>query len=452
MEKITPCISSELALFDEQQYQNIIRDSDYGYYGANLTVANTPIIEIAKSDKYCDLSKSFLAGVVKIYKIENDVEKIPIISDQISITNNFIGTAFKQIQIKLDDKDLENSNSTYAIEDYIRTTLNEPRDTKETFLQNQVYYADSPGQFDNFGITLTEEVPVDSNKPNETKKIIPKIVNNGFMARRQLILDGSGEFEMRGRVGSGFFNCGKLLLKQTKLTLILTKNDDSFAILGNKDFRFKFVKLGLWVKHVIPNDEIQNSINMRITTSPIFYNTINTKVTMVTFDGKTNEFSTRVNTENIVPNKLIVCFADSDGIQTGNFLKNPFNFQSYSITQIDLREGTSSFPYTTALSFDFENNKYLDGYYTLFNGIEKPSQDSHIDRNAYKNGYFFVVFDLRHSEDCPEYKEYPRSEALNLRVSFKSPPNKPISVICYQEYNQTIKIQVQEDGSKIITK
>ena len=64
----------------------------------------------------------------------------------------------------------------------------------------------------------------------------------------------------------------------------------------------------------------------------------------------------------------------------------------------------------------------------------------------------FVVFDLRHSEDCPEYKEYPRSEALNLRVSFKSPPNKPISVICYQEYNQTIKIQVQEDGSKIITK
>ena len=134
---------------------------------------------------------------------------------------------------------------------------------------------------------------------------------------------------------------------------------------------------------------------MIITSSPIFYNTINTKVTMVTFDGKTNEFSTRVNTENIVPNKLIVCFSDSDGIQTGNFTKNPFNFQTYSITQIDLREGTSSFPYTTALSFDFENNKYLDGYYTLFNGIEKPSQDSHIDRYAYKSGYFFVVFDLR---------------------------------------------------------
>jgi hypothetical protein len=54
-------------------------------------------------------------------------------------------------------------------------------------------------------------------------------------------LDGAGEFEMRGRVESGFFNCGKLLLKQTKLTLILTKNEDSFSILGNKDFRFKFV-------------------------------------------------------------------------------------------------------------------------------------------------------------------------------------------------------------------
>jgi hypothetical protein len=70
---------------------------------------------------------------------------------------------------------------------------------------------------------------------------------------------------------------------------------------------------------------------MRITTSPIFCNTINTKVTKFSFDGKTTEFSTRVNTENLVPNKLIVCFADSDGIQTGNFVKNPFNFKTYSI-------------------------------------------------------------------------------------------------------------------------
>jgi hypothetical protein len=357
MEKITSCISSELALFDEQQYQNIIRSSDYGYYGANLNISNTPIIEIAKSDKFCDLSKSFLAGVVKIFKIENEIEKIPISSDNISIANNFIGTAFKQIQVKLDDTDLENSNSTYAIEEYIRTTLNEPRDTKETFLQSQCYYADTPGQFDNVEIKTTEEVQADSSKA-ESKKTVEKVVNKGFLERRQRILDGSGEFEIRGKVGSGLFNNGRLLLKQTKLTLILTKNDDSFALIGNKDFRFKFVKLGLWVKHVIPNDEIQNSINMRITSSPIYYHTIQTKVSIYSFEGKTNEFSTKVNSENIIPNRLIVCFADSDAVSTGNFSKNPFNFQTYQINEIDLREGTSSFPYTTALSFDFEKTNF----------------------------------------------------------------------------------------------
>ena len=229
----------------------------------------------------------------------------------------------------------------------------------------------------------------------------------------------------------------KAFEKQTKLSLVLTKNEDAFAIIGDTSFKFKFVKCGLWVKHVIPNDEIINSIYMRLPSSPIFYNTIRTKVSLISFEGKTDYFSAQINQDNIIPNRLIISFADTDAITTGNFAKNPFNFQNYKISEIDLREGTSQYPYSSALSFDFSKNKVLDGYYTLFNGIQKPSYDSHIDLNAYKNGYFFVVYDLRNSEDCPEYKELTRSGALNLFVKFQEPPNKPISIVCYQEFNQT---------------
>ena len=87
-----------------------------------------------------------------------------------------------------------------------------------------------------------------------------------------------------------------------------------------------------------------------------------------------------------------------------------------------------------------------------FQNFENKYKFENIDLNAYKNGYFFVVYDLRNSEDCPEYKELTRSGALNLFVKFQEPPNKPISIVCYQEFNQTIKIQVKEDGSKIISK
>ena len=451
MEKISSCTSSELDLFAEQQYQNMIREGDWGYYAADLKINNQPRIDVPKSAKFFDLSNSFIAFVVKIYKLNGSNEITPTNSEKISLTNNFVGTAFKQIQIKLDDQEIENSNSTYAIEDYIKRTLNEPRDTKDTFLQNHCYYADSPSLFDLTEVSKTKTSTSSSSSSSSETKTESVVVNEGFYQRNKRILDGKGEVEVRGPISSALFNCGKFLLKQTKLTIVLTKNDDSFALIGDNNFKFKFVNCGLWVKQVVPNDDIVNMINERLVSSAIHYNTIKTKVSIYTFDGKTDNLSQIINPDNLIPNKLVVCFADNDAIATGNYAKNPFNFQNYNIKEIDLREGTSQFPYTTALTFDFENNKFLDGYWTLFNGIQKPSFDSHIDMNAYKNGYFFIAYDLRRSEDCPEYKEISRSGCLTLNVKFKEAINKPISIICYQEFNHTIKIQVKQDGSKIFS-
>ena len=60
-----------------------------------------------------------------------------------------------------------------------------------------------------------------------------KTYNKGFLTRRQVLLSNNGIIEMRGNIGSGFFNCGKYLIKQTKLSLV-SKNGICIA-------RFRFV-------------------------------------------------------------------------------------------------------------------------------------------------------------------------------------------------------------------
>ena len=45
MEKISSCTSSELDLFAEQQYQNMIREGDWGYYAADLKINNQLLIK-----------------------------------------------------------------------------------------------------------------------------------------------------------------------------------------------------------------------------------------------------------------------------------------------------------------------------------------------------------------------------------------------------------------------
>ena len=75
MDKITSCITSELDLFNDQNFQNVFRDASYNYYAANSP--DICLIEVDKSDRFLDLSKSFLAFTVRVYKIVNEIEVVP---------------------------------------------------------------------------------------------------------------------------------------------------------------------------------------------------------------------------------------------------------------------------------------------------------------------------------------------------------------------------------------
>ena len=159
-EKMKSCINSEMDLFQEQNYQNMIRDSLYTYHAADVK-SNDKVcyIDIDKTDKYLDLSKSFLKLKIKVFKKADGTS--PSSTDKISVTNNLFSYLFSQVQVKLDNYEIENTNNTYAVQEYIKKTLNEG-DTHGKYLQNFCYYCDTPGEFDNFDIDIKPNKSDDS--------------------------------------------------------------------------------------------------------------------------------------------------------------------------------------------------------------------------------------------------------------------------------------------------
>jgi hypothetical protein len=86
--------------------------------------------------------------------------------------------------------------------------------------------------------------------------------NRGLVQRRNLL--NTGEVEFMGLPHLDLFNNGKLLLNQTKMSLVLTQNSDNFVLMGTGDYRIKVIKAGLWVNKLTTNDSIQNAVNMQL--------------------------------------------------------------------------------------------------------------------------------------------------------------------------------------------
>ena len=100
---------------------------------------------VGESPSYFDLSKSFVSLKIKIFKNENtDLTA----NDNVGLVNNFFHSLFKQAIVKINDVEAENSNSLYAYRSYITDTLNHGSETKNTFLQNALYYSDTAGAMD----------------------------------------------------------------------------------------------------------------------------------------------------------------------------------------------------------------------------------------------------------------------------------------------------------------
>ena len=95
-----------------------------------------------------------------------------------------------------------------------------------------------------------------------------------------------------------------------------------------------------------------------------------------------------------LPSRLVIGCVDNAAFN-GKYVKNPFNFKHYALSEISLHLDGNTQPVKT-LKQNFSNRQYIQAYMSLISGKGKENRDegNDIAREYYPNGYALYAFDI----------------------------------------------------------
>ena len=122
-----------------------------------------------------------------------------------------------------------------------------------------------------------------------------------------------------------------------------------------------------------------------------------------------------------------------------NYKKNPFNFQHYKLTQIEILVNGEEIPFKP-LKLNFDHKLFVTAYNTLFSGTGKlhGNSGSIIKRENYSERYTIIVADLTPFEIGDNF-DLKAERTLRIDLVFKSPLTATINVLVYAEYDNIIE-------------
>lgn len=106
--------------------------------------------------------------------------------------------------------------------------LNYNNDAKNTNLLATLFTHDTASEMENINTSTIKQ----ETQANSASTSVSQPVNQGFIKRRSILLDGKGRIEMVGSLMSDLFNSERLLLDKMNIRIKLFKNDEAFCLMG----------------------------------------------------------------------------------------------------------------------------------------------------------------------------------------------------------------------------
>ena len=293
---------------------------------------------------------------------------------------------FSQIEVKLNNKSIENSNTTYAYKSYISDLLNYNVDAKESILQSALFVKDRAGYMNNIDNPIKTE-----NIGTNTKTSLVE-TNNGFWQRKQML--NGGTVQMSGRLNCDIFNSQRYLLNMIDLNLTLTKSSPSFCLMynGSNTYNIEITNISLIMRKVSISPSVMNAHNLALRKSFTCYPIKKTIVSPHTISTTALTWSQSIHS-GILPSRVVLGMVTNKAF-VGDNRENPFNFQHFNIKTVHLKCNGGLSPYKEPIKINISNNEYISGFKTLQEGIDKSELGNNISRFDYTNGYTLFAFDF----------------------------------------------------------
>ena len=403
------CFTSEYDLFTKLPTQVNIESTNLVEYKSKTSLQDGGPLEfsIPGSVDNIDFSKSYLDMVVKVTKVDgtNIIPNPPAPRagqdaanpEFAGPVNLFMHSLFKNVVLEIGGQIISDTSNNYPYRSYLETLLHYGRDAKASHLQEALYYKDT----------------------------IPELINDdneGLKKRRNLIKEGK-KLQLKGRLHLDMFQQSKVLMDHTEVKLRLVRHDPEFALVTqNIACKIKIEEASFFVCKHRPTPTAWSAILKENQKTNARYPI--KRVVVKNYQISQGDY--QINRDDIflgtVPAVMVFGIVDS-AAYSGSYGKNPFNFEHCYMTSATV--SISGQPATVqSYNFDFENNRFLDGYHSLFEGSAIGYTNSGIDieRDNYPSGYALIQCDLTKSmSNYAMMKDSSNKGDVRLEIKFGRP-------------------------------
>ena len=469
------CDKSEVDLFRVPPTQQSLERGRWIDYAPLSSVENPNsaiTFLIAGTDEYIDLSKTILTVTGKITKKDGTSKLDSNDQSNVAPVNNFLHSLFRQVDVYLNGKQVTPAMGTYAYRSYIETLLNYDVSAKQSQFSSALYYKDTSGQMDKVGAlpatkTLNYKLPgsTDAGVGNNasTKYYVTGTGNQGFAKRHQFIKNGN-RFVLSGPIFSDIFMTDRLLLNMMDLKVVLNRSSDAFSLMDLNDLliepKVQLTDVVLKERKVKVDQSVSDGVERMLKQTPALYPIRRVECKILTIPA--NQPNTRQDNifSGIIPNSFVVGLVHVDAT-TGEYDKNPYNFQHFGVTSVSLTANgqeipfkllTLKYPKDPAGKIDPANDAELDfdeAYNTLFSGTGKIYSNAGLDitREDYPGGYALYAFDLT-PDMCKsaDYFNTVQRGSLTLALTFETSHKHAIGMVCYGDFENIIRIDSERNA------
>ena len=467
------CDKSEVDLFRVPPTQQSLERGRWIDYAPLSSVenANSAItFLIAGTDEYIDLSKTILTVTGKITKKDGMSKLNGNDQSNVAPVNNFLHSLFRQVDVYLNGKQVTPAMGTYAYRSYIETLLNYDVSAKQSQFSSALYYKDTPGQMEKVGalassITLNYKNTTGATGGNSSEKIYkPESGNVGFAKRHQFIKNGN-RFVLSGPIFADIFMTDRLLLNMLDLKVVLNRSSDPFSLMeiGNDPAIEPKVQLSdvvLKVRKVKVDQSISDGVERMLKQTPALYPIRRVECKILTIPANLPNVRQDNIFSGIIPNSFVVGLMHVDAT-TGEYDKNPYNFQHFGVTSVSLTANGQEIPFKL-LTLKYPENPegkidpakdteldFDEAYNTLFSGTGKIYSNAGLDitREDYPGGYALYAFDLT-PDMCKsaDYFNAVQRGTLTLALTFGTSQKHTIGMVCYGDFENIIRIDSERNA------
>ena len=467
------CDKSEVDLFRVPPTQQSLERGRWIDYAPLSSVENPNsaiTFLIAGTDEYIDLSKTILTVTGNIMKKDGTTKLAGGDQSNVAPVNNFLHSLFRQVDVYLNGKQVTPAMGTYAYRSYIETLLNYDVSAKQS---SALYYKDTATQMEetgalpsfetiNYKLAGADNSSMGANASLNLYK--PGTGNQGFAKRHQFIKSGN-QFVLSGPIFSDIFMIDRLLLNMMDLKVVLNRSSDTFSLMeiGNDspiEPKVHLTDVVLKVRKVKVDQSVSDGVERMLKQTPALYPIRRVECKILTIPANLPNVRQDNIFSGIIPNSFVVGLVHVDA-STGEYGKNPYNFQHFGVTSVSLTANgqeipfkllTLKYPKTANGKIDPATDDELDfdeAYNTLFSGTGKIYSNAGLDitREEYPGGYALYAFDLT-PDMCKstDYFNAVQRGSLTLALTFGTSHKHAIGMVCYGDFENIIRIDAERNA------